>query len=162
MGTSVVYSSIMASMFASLNAVRTSLVLWSTEVLDVSECLQDPVDVLFGPQLSGGNDAPKAIAYCKGLIDNPEKTIFIFISDLFEGAGEDAMVAGLRELFESKVKVLCLLALTDAGKPSYDHKAAKRIAAFGVPVLACTPNRLIDFVEAILQGREIDARAASA
>src|SRR5512141_462106 len=106
MGTSVVYSSIMASVFASLNAVRTSLVLWSTEVLDVSDNLQDPVDVLFGPQLSGGNDAPKAIEYCKGLVDNPEKTIFIFISDLFEGGGEDAMVAGLQDLFESKVKLL--------------------------------------------------------
>jgi hypothetical protein len=161
MGTSVVYSSIMASIFASLSAIRTSLVLWSTEVLDVSEMLQDPVDVLFGPQLSGGNDAPKAIAYCTRLIDNPEKTIFIFISDLFEGAGEDAMVAGLRDLFESRVKLLCLLALDDAGKPSYNHKAAKRIASFGAPVLACTPSRLVDFVEAILQGREIDARSVS-
>jgi hypothetical protein len=161
MGTSVVYSSIMASIFASLSALKTSMVLWSTEVLDVTDLLQDPVDILFGPQLSGGNDAPKAIAYCKGLVQNPERTIFVFISDLFEGAGEDAMVAGLRELVESKVKVICLLALSDAGKPSYNHKAAKRIASFGAPVLACTPSRLIEFVEAILQGREIDVRAAT-
>ncbi len=162
MATSVVYSSIMASIFASLNALRTSLVLWSTEVVDMTEMLRDPVDVLFGTQLGGGNDAPKALAYCSDLVHEPEKTIFLFISDLYEGAGEDAMIAGLRELVESKVKLICLLALTDGGKPSYNHKAAKRVANLGAPALACTPNRLVDFIEAILQGREIDARAATA
>jgi hypothetical protein len=161
MGTSVVYSSIMAAVFASLDVVKTHLVFWSTEVNDMTEMLRDPVDLLFGVQAGGGNDAPKALAYCKGLVEEPEKTIFVFISDLYEGAGEDAMVAHLRDLKESKVKVLCLLALTDAGKPSYNHQAAKRVANFGIPTLACTPKRLIDFVEAILQGREIDARAAT-
>jgi hypothetical protein len=161
MASSVVYSSIMASIFASLGVLQTSLVFWSTEVVDMTEMLRDPVDLLFGAQLGGGTDAPKAIEYCSGLVQQPEKTILVFISDLYT-SGEDEMVAGLRELVESKVKVICLLALTDAGKPSYDHQAAKRVAALGIPTLACTPNRLIDFVAAILQGREIDARAAKA
>jgi hypothetical protein len=91
-------------------------------------------------------------------VEQPEKTIFIFISDLYEGTGEDAMIERLRELAESRVKLICLLALTDEGKPSYNHKAAKRLANLGIPTLACTPNRLVGFVEAILQGREIDAR----
>lgn len=160
MATSVVYSSIMASIFASLNVVRTSLVFWSTEVVDMTEVLRDPVDVLFGAQLGGGTDAPKAIAYCSGLVEQPEKTILVFISDLAT-SGEDEMIAGLRQLVESKVKVLCLLALTDAGKPFYDHAAAKRVANLGIPTLACTPNRLVGLIEAILQGREIDARTAT-
>lgn len=161
MASSVVYSSIMASIFASLNVLRTSLVFWSTEVADMTEMLRDPVDLLFGAQLGGGTDAPKAIDYCSTLVQQPEKTIFVFISDLFT-SGEDDMVAGLRELAESKVKVACLLALTDGGKPSFNHQAARRVASLGIPTLACTPNRLIGFVEAILQGREIDGRTAKA
>ncbi len=161
MATSVVYSSIMAAIFASLNALKTSLVFWSTEVADMTELLRDPVDVLFGSQLGGGNDASKALAYCSKLVEQPEKTIFLFISDLYEGTGENAMIEHLRQLHESKVKLICLLALTDAGKPSYNHNAAKRLANLGIPAFACTPNRLVGLVEAILQGREIDARTAT-
>jgi hypothetical protein len=162
MATSVVYSSIMAAIFASLNVLRTSLVFWSTEVADMTHLLRDPVDLLFGAQLGGGTDANKAIAYCSGLVQEPEKTIFVFISDLFEGGSEDGMVAGLRALVESKVKLICLLALADTGKPSYNHQAARRIANLGVPVLACTPNRLVDLIEAVLRGKEIDVRTTTA
>ena len=128
MATSVVYSSIMASIFASLNALRTSLVLWSTEVVDMTELLRDPVDVLFGPQLGGGNDAPKALAYCPGWSRSRRRRSSSSSATSTRARARTRWWPDLRELVESKVKLICLLALTDTGKPSYNHKAAKRVA----------------------------------
>jgi hypothetical protein len=157
MASSVVYSSIMAAIFASLSVLRTHLIVFDTEVVDLTEQLSDPVDVLFGAQLGGGNDGPKAIAYCTQQIIQPEKTIFIYISDLYEGSNGPMMVKQFTELVESKVHCLCLLALDDTGRASYDKDIAQRIANLGIPTLACTPRKLIGLVEAILQGKEVKA-----
>jgi hypothetical protein len=72
----------------------------------------------------------------------------------------------MRQLVDSRVKVLCLLALSDAGKPSYDHELARELAALGVPCFGCTPRLLVDVVERIMRGQDpgslaIDALAAS-
>ncbi|HLW01468.1 MAG TPA: VWA domain-containing protein [Ktedonobacterales bacterium] len=157
MASSVVYSSIMAAIFASLSVLRTNLIVFDTEVVDLTEQLHDPVDVLFGAQLGGGNDGPKAIAYCTQQIIQPEKTIFIYISDLYEGSNGPIMVKQFAGLVESKVHCLCLLALDDTGRASYDKDIAQRIANLGIPTLACTPKKLIGLVEAILQGKEVKA-----
>ncbi len=157
MASSVVYSSIMAAIFASLSVLRTNLVVFDTEVVDLTDQLADPVDVLFGAMLGGGNDGPKAIAYCAQQIVQPEKTIFIYISDLYEGSNGPIMVRQFAELVESKVHCLCLLALDDTGRASYDKQIAQGIANLGIPTLACTPKKLIDLVGAILQGKEVKA-----
>ena len=56
MATSVVYSGIFAAVLASLPAVRTQVVVFDTAVVDLSDKLDDPVEVLFGTQLGGGTD----------------------------------------------------------------------------------------------------------
>ncbi len=76
MGESVLYSSIMSCILASMNALKTRIVAFDTEVVDLSERTEDPVDLLFGFQLGGGTDINKSIAYCHKYIENPKKTIF--------------------------------------------------------------------------------------
>ncbi len=68
MATSVVYSAIFGAVLGSIRSVRTSLVLFDTEVVDLTDRLADPVDVLFGTQLGGGTDIDRAVAYCQGLV----------------------------------------------------------------------------------------------
>jgi hypothetical protein len=82
MAASVVYSSIFGAVLASLPAVATRLVVFDTAVVDLTEQLQDPGDLLFGVQLGGGTDIERAVAYCQGLIREPRNTIFVLISDL--------------------------------------------------------------------------------
>lgn len=155
MGTSIIYSSILGAIFASINVVNTHLIFFDTEVVDMTLHLRDPVDILFGARLGGGTDIAKAVTYAAGLVENPEKTIFIVITDLYEGGKADVLLKQFETLVESHVKTLCLLALTDDGKASYDHSMAKKVAALGVHTFGCTPKKLIVILEHIIKGQEI-------
>src|SRR6185312_12039103 len=97
MAESVVYSSIMAAIFASLDVLRTRLLFFDTEVVDVTPLLDDPVDVLFTAQLGGGTDIHRAVAYAEeNFIDRPERTLLILVSDLFEGGDREGLYARMR------------------------------------------------------------------
>ncbi len=161
MGSSVVYAGVFGAVLASLPAVRTRVVVYDTAVVDLTAELQDPVDVLFGTQLGGGNDTPKALDYCAGLLEKPEDTIFILISDLYEGGGSAAMLSKLEAFVASGVTVISLLALSDDGRPSYDVQNGAALAKMGVPVFACTPDLFPDMMAAAIQRRDITQWAAS-
>lgn len=155
MAQSVVYSSVMAAIFASLDVLRTRLLFFDTEIVDVTPMLVDPVEVLFASQLGGGTDINRAVAYAQEhFIENPEKTIFLLITDLFEGGDAAALVARVRTLCESRVKVLVLLALSDAGTPSYDHELAAQLTALGTHCFGCTPKLLVRVVERIMKNQD--------
>lgn len=149
---SVVYSSIMAAIFASVEALNTHLVFFSTRIADMTEHVTDPVEVLFGAQLGGGTDIARAVTYCARQIRRPEKTIFILITDLFEGGNAQVMLSELQQMVESKVHALCLLALDDAGQPAYNKPIASQVRALGIPVLAATPRKLVGMVGNIIRG----------
>lgn len=156
MADSIVYSSVMGSIFASMPALDTHVVAFDTEVTDLTElCKNDPVDMLFGVQLGGGTDINKSVAYCQSLITNPRKTMFILISDLYEGGVRTGLLRRLNEMHEEGVKVITLLALSDHGKPDYDVNLAKDISKLGIPSFACTPDRLPELVEAALKGFDL-------
>ncbi|HEY7125239.1 MAG TPA: VWA domain-containing protein [Ktedonobacterales bacterium] len=157
MASSVVYSSIMAAIFASLSVLRTNLVFFDTQIVDMTDQLSDLVDILFGTQLGGGTDIAKAVTYCAQQVVQPEKTIFLLITDLYEGGNRNVLVSQMEALVESKVHCLCLLALDDTGRASYDHDLAGKVADLGVPTFACTPNKLIAMMEQILQGKVVKA-----
>jgi hypothetical protein len=160
MGSSVVYAGVFGAVLASLPAVRTRVVVYDTAVVDLTAELQDPVDVLFGTQLGGGNDTPRALDYCAGLLEKPEDTIFILISDLYEGGGSAAMLSKLEAFVASGVTVISLLALSDDGRPSYDVQNGAALAKMGVPVFACTPDLFPDMMAAAIQRRDITQWAA--
>lgn len=156
MAESVVYSSVMAAIFASLDVLRTRLLVFDTQIVDLTPLLTDPVEVLFSTQLGGGTDINRAVAYAQEhFIEKPEKTLFLLVTDLFEGGNADELVIRMRQLVESRVKALCLLALSDRGRPSYDHGLAARLTEVGVPCFGCTPNLLVSLVERVMRGQEV-------
>jgi Mg-chelatase subunit ChlD len=155
MATSVVYSSIFGAVLASLPALTTKMVLFDTAVVDLTAELKDPIDLLFGAQLGGGTDIHKALVYCTGLVQRPADTTLILISDLYEGGDSAAMLRRAAGLVASGVNLICLLALTDAGSPSYDHNHAAKLSAMGIPVFACTPDRFADMMAAALSRHDL-------
>jgi len=153
MGQSIIYSSIMACVLASMSAVKTSVVAFDTQIMDLTPLCEDPVDLLFGFQMGGGTDIAKSIAYCQELVESPAKTLFFLISDLDEGGNRAALLRRLEELKGSGVTVAVLLAIADGGKPYYDAQTAQRVAAMDIPCFACAPEKLPQLLEQALTGR---------
>ena len=160
MASSVVYSSVFAAVLASLKTLRTQLVVFDTSVVDLSEKLADPVDVLFGTQLGGGTDINQALAYSQTLVRRPSDTIMLLISDLFEGGDANELLKRAAAIVAGGVRLIVLLALSDDGAPAYDHGNAAALAALGCPVFACTPEQFPPLIAAAIEGRDIDLWAA--
>lgn len=159
MGQSILYSSVMACILASMPAVNTQVVAFDTQIMDLTPLCADPMDLLFGFQMGGGTDIAKSIAYCQGLVETPAKTLFFLISDLDEGGNRAALLRRLEELKSSGVTVIVLLAIADGGKPYYDATTAQRVAAMGIPCFACAPERLPELLERALKGQTLDPAA---
>ncbi|WP_035609493.1 VWA domain-containing protein [Haloferula sp. BvORR071] len=155
MAPSVVYSSIFGAVMASMPALSTRFVLFDTSVVDLSQDLKDPVDLLFGTQLGGGTDIHKALRYCEGLITRPADTVMILVSDLCEGGSVPGMMKAAARIKESGVNFISLLALSDEGKPFSDERNAAMFAAMDIPVFACTPDRFPDLMAAALGKKDI-------
>jgi len=160
MAPSVIYASIFSAVMASLPVVQTKLVCFDTAILDLTDMLQDPVEVLFGVQLGGGTDINQAVAYCEDKIERPTKAHMILITDLYEGGNAKELVARVARLIGMGVNVIVLLALSDQGKPFYDPNLAAKMSALGAPVFGCTPDQFPDLMAAALRREDIHSWAA--
>ncbi len=155
MTTSIVYSGVFAAVMASLPSLKTRLIAFDTEIIDLTEQLDDPVELLFGIQLGGGTDINNALRYCEQGITKPADTILVLISDLFEGGNLPQMLQRVSDLQSSGVQVISLLALSDDGTPSYDVNNAKFMASLNIPVFACTPDLFPDMMAAAINGQDL-------
>jgi len=161
MAASVVYASLFGAVLASMRALKTSLVVFDTAVVDLTPQLTDPVDVLFGTQLGGGTDINRAIAYSQSLITRPAESIFILISDLYEGGVRDEMLRRMADLCAAGVQCIVLLALSDEGAPAYDKHNAAALAELGVPAFASTPDQFGPLMAAAIERRDLAPFAAA-
>lgn len=155
MAASVVYASVFGAVLASMRSIDTRLVVFDTAVVDLTEQLEDPVDVLFGTQLGGGTDINRALAYCQSLITRPAETVVVLISDLYEGGIRDEMLKRVAAMKAAGVQFVALLALSDEGAPAYDREHAAALAALGAPAFACTPDLFPDVMAAAIEKRPI-------
>ncbi len=155
MADSLVYAGVFGAALSSIRSLRTRLIAFDTTVADLTEVLTDPVDVLFGVQLGGGTDIARAVTYCQSLVTRPQDTVFVLISDLFEGSPGDDFVARVGAMSRSGVRCVALLALSDEGTPAYDHCAAASLAAMDIPVFACTPDAFPDLIAAAIERRDL-------
>jgi Mg-chelatase subunit ChlD len=161
MATSVVYAGIFGAVLASLPALKTQVVVFDTAVVDLTEELSDPVELLFGTQLGGGTDINRALTYCQNLVRQPHDTILVLISDLFEGGNREEMLKRSASLVASGVQVIALLALNDEGAPAYDHNVASAFAGLGIPAFACTPDLFPDLMANAIQHMDLNQWAAT-
>lgn len=161
MATSVVYAGIFGAVLASLPAVHTQVVAFDTAVVDLSENLSDPVELLFGIQLGGGTDINRALAYCQTLVRQPQDTILVLVSDLYEGGDRQEMLKRAAALTASGVQLIALPALNDDGAPGFDHNVAAAFGGLGIPAFACTPDLFPALMAAAIQRQDIGLWAAS-
>lgn len=161
MAASVVYASVFGAVLASVRSLSTRLVVFDTAVVDLTDDLDDPVDVLFGVQLGGGTDIAGALSYCAGRVTRPRDTVLVLVSDLFEGGDPEEMLRVAASLVGSGVTVVALLALSDDGAPAYDHDHAAAFAALGIPAFACTPDLFPDLMAAAIERRDLQSWTAA-
>lgn len=157
MAASVVYASVFGAVMASIRAIKTQVVVFDTAVVDLTEHLADPVELLFGTQLGGGTDIAKALGYVQSLVSRPADTILILISDLFEGGNRAELLKKAAALRSSGVQMVALLALSDEGKPAFDPQIAKQFAALDIPSFACTPQLFPELMAAAIKKQDLSA-----
>jgi Mg-chelatase subunit ChlD len=155
MAASVVYSAIFGAVLATMPAVDTSLVVFDTSIVDLTDQLDDPIDLLFSTQLGGGTDINRAVGYCQTLVRSPQDTIFVLISDLFEGGVEQELKKRAASLVASGVQFITLLALSDEGAPHFNAPLAAELATLGVPAFACTPDQFPELMAAAIQRTDL-------
>jgi Mg-chelatase subunit ChlD len=155
MASSVVYASVFGAVLASMRSIATRLVVFDTAVADLTDRLDDPVDVLFGTRLGGGTDINRALSYCQSRITRPADTVVVLISDLYEGGIRDEMLKRVAAMRASGVRFVALLALSDEGAPAYDREHAAALAALGAPAFACTPELFPEVMAAALEKRPL-------
>jgi len=155
MATSVVYASVFGAIMASIPAIKVNMIVFDTAVVDMTPKLQDPVDVLFGATLGGGTDIQKALSYCQTLIERPQDTTLVLISDLYEGNNAERLLQLTGQIIRSGVQLVALLALSDQGTPSFNKDIAAKVSAQGAPAFGCTPDVFPDLMAATLSRRDL-------
>lgn len=149
---SILYASVLAGILTKLPALRIKLVIFDTQVVDLSALAHDPVEVLMTVQLGGGTDIGRAMNYCETLITRPQRTILALISDFCEGASPAPLLASVRRMHEARVTLLGLAALDDSANPVYDHTMAQRLQGCGMQVAALTPHHFAEWLGEVMQG----------
>lgn len=149
---SAIFSAIMASIFAELPSLRTSLVLFDTQVVDLSDKVGQPVDVLLSIHLGGGTDITKALMYSHSLVREPGRTIVVLITDFYEGRPVGDLVRQTRQMAESGIRMIGLGALGYDARPQYNRQTAKQLRKVGMDILVCTPEKLAECMAEIIRG----------
>jgi Mg-chelatase subunit ChlD len=146
MDANVIHSAMMAAILSGLPAVTLHFVAFNTQILDLSERATDPLGLLLEVRVGGGTDIGKAVRYARGLVTAPTRTICVVVSDFEEGGPVARLVAEVRTMVESGVKMLGLAALDDHAKPNFNVAIAERLVSAGMPVAALTPLELARWV----------------
>ncbi len=149
---SAIFSAVMASIFAELPGVKTSLVLFDTNVVDLSDQVGSPVDVLLKVQLGGGTDITQALVYAGGLVAEPKRSIVVLITDFFEGRDDQDLVDQVRVMADAGTRMIGLGALGYDARPEYNKATAGKCRKVGMDILACTPERLAEAMGEIIRG----------
>lgn len=144
--SSVIHAAVTAACLWGLPSVRTHLCIFDTEVVDLTDSVTDPVEVLMRVQLGGGTDIGKAVGYGAGLVESPRRAIVVLITDFFEGGNPEILVRAVKSLCDQGTTVLGLAALDERANPEFDRDLARRLVAVGAHVGAMTPGELAGFI----------------
>ena len=157
MTSSIIYAGIIGSILASVRALKTSFIVFDTQVADLSGLLEDPVELLFSTQLGGGTDIHKALTYAEKRVERPRDTVLVVISDLYEGGNAQDTLRKYHQLLQAGVQVINILALNDEGAPDYDKMLAQQLSNMGIPGFACSPEQFPSLMGALLSGMDVQS-----
>ncbi|RUR95799.1 VWA domain-containing protein [Pectobacterium polaris] len=151
MSSSVMYAAVCASILAALPVVRVSLIVFDTQVVDLSHLAHDPVEVLMTVQLGGGTNIAKAMQYCEQRVQNPKRTIVTLISDFEEGGALNRLLSCVQRMHSQQITLLGLAALDDAAQPVYDTAIGQKLADRGMHVAALTPEHFAQWLAEVMR-----------
>ncbi len=144
--SSTIHASITAACLWGLPGMKTHLVAFDTEVVDLSDDMSDPVETLMKVQLGGGTDICKAVQYARDLVNAPRRAIVVIISDFFEGGSPEQLVREVAALCAQGTQVLGLGALDEQANPALDREMAQRLVNVGAQVGVMTPGQLAAWI----------------
>lgn len=150
MASSVIHSAVTAACLCGLPGVKTHLVAFDTEIVDLTRDVDDPCELLMQVQLGGGTDIAKAVRYAADLVEQPENAVIVLISDFYEGGSEAHFVSLVAQLAAQRTKVLGLAALDGQAEPSFDRDMARRLVAAGAEIGAMTPGELAGWLADVM------------
>ncbi len=146
MEASVIWSALTASVLAGVPALTTHFVAFSTEVVDLTDRVADPLGLLLEVKVGGGTHIAAGLRYARQLVTVPSRTMVVVVSDFEEGYPLAGLLGQVRALVESGCTVLGCASLDDAGRPRYSVPVAGQLVAAGMPVAALSPLELARWV----------------
>jgi uncharacterized protein with von Willebrand factor type A (vWA) domain len=152
MEASVIHSAMMAAILSGLPALTVHFVAFSTEVMDLSARVDDPLGLLLEISVGGGTFIGKAMRYARELLKVPSRSLVVLVSDFEDGGPVGLLLQEVRTLVEAGAHPLGLAALSDSGQPRYHQAIAERCVEAGMPVAALTPLELARWVGEKLRG----------
>ncbi|GHB15375.1 hypothetical protein GCM10010377_00710 [Streptomyces viridiviolaceus] len=152
METSVVWSALTAAVLAGAPMLSTHFLTFSTQVVDLTDRVDDPLSLLLEVKIGGGTHVAAGLAHARSLVKVPNRTLMVVVSDFEEGCALDGLLAETRALLSSGVQLLGCAALGDGGVPRYSVPIARQLVAAGMPVAALSPLSLARWVGERLRG----------
>ncbi|MFE7755026.1 DUF5682 family protein [Streptomyces sp. NPDC057429] len=146
MEASTIWSALTASVLAGVPALSTHFLAFSTEVVDLTGHVHDPLALLLEVSVGGGTHIAAGLRHARSLITVPTRTLIVVISDFEEGAPLGGLLAEVRALVATGAHVLGCASLDDAGRPRYSTGVAGRLVAAGMPVAALSPLELARWI----------------
>jgi Mg-chelatase subunit ChlD len=152
MEASVVWSALTAAVLGGVPTLSTHFLTFSTEVIDLTDRVSDPLSLLLEVRVGGGTHIAAGLAHARTLITVPSRTLVAVVSDFEEGYPLGGLLAEVRALAASGVYLIGCAALDDAGAPRYSVPIAEQLVAAGMPVAALSPLALARWVGDRLRG----------
>ncbi|WP_371520224.1 DUF5682 family protein [Kitasatospora sp. NBC_01300] len=146
MEASTVWAALTASILAGVPSLSTHFVAFSTEIVDLTERVEDPLSVLLEVRIGGGTSIAGGLRYARKLVTVPSRTLVVVVSDFEEGGPVGGLLAQARALVDSGVHLLGCAALDDTGTARYSKAVAGQLVAAGMPVAALSPLELARWV----------------
>ena len=151
MDSSIIYSAVCASIITKLPAVRLHLLVFDTQVVDLTHLASDPVEILMTVQLGGGTNIGYALNYAERKIINPSRTVMVVVSDFCEGVNLTNLYTTVARLNANRVKMLGLAALDYLATPVYDLQVAQELANRGMEIAALTPEHFATWLAEVMK-----------
>jgi Mg-chelatase subunit ChlD len=152
MGNSVVYSALCAAIFSELPALTVRFLAFSTQVVDLTDHVQDPLALLLEVHVGGGTHIGLGLRAARTGLRVPSRSIVVLVSDFEEGVSIGEMVAEVRTMIESGIKCVGLAALDDQAVARFHQGCAELLAAAGMPVAAVSPEKLAQWISQQIRG----------
>lgn len=146
MEASVIWSALTGAILAGVPALTTHFVAFSTEVVDLTDRVSDPLGLLLEVNVGGGTHIAAGLRHARSLVTVPSRTLVVVVSDFEEGYPLGGLLAETRSLVESGATVLGCASLDDAGRPRYSVSVASQLVGCGMPVAALSPLELARWV----------------